>query len=152
MTTPDPGLASRYVVIWQEIELTYSIAAATLMCLRPLLRDFDTGFGLGGDTVRTYGATCYILSNGDQSRSGNKLSRYGKGSIIQLSNRGKEKEEATVTESEVTKPRPKHESGTETTVSHDPQQREHNSSGSRGADDIVITHRVEQSVHPRNIV
>ncbi|KAI4162442.1 MAG: hypothetical protein LQ342_003857 [Letrouitia transgressa] len=152
MSASDTGLASRYVIIWQEVELTYSIAAATLMCLRPLIRDFDTGFGLGGETVRTHAASGYILSNGENSRTGGKLSKYGKGSIIQLSSRGKDKDNFSVTEAEVPRTRPKHESTTEVTASHDPQDHGGRGSTGRGADDILITHRVEQSVYPRNMV
>ena len=51
------------MIIFQEVELTFSLAAATLMTLRPFTRDFNTGFGLGGDIVANYGASGYTVSN-----------------------------------------------------------------------------------------
>ncbi|KAL8939076.1 MAG: hypothetical protein Q9216_003554 [Gyalolechia sp. 2 TL-2023] len=171
LTDPDPGLTARTVVIWQEAELAYSIAAATLMCLKPLVRDFNTSFGLGGEMVRTHAATGYIASNENGSRGlASKLgklkaygsgSRYGTGSVVEMDSRGefsskddKNKKSAFVSErraAERPKIGPHSESKMSTTVTHDPDHRLHDSSGSRGPDDIVVTHRVEQSVHPRNM-
>ncbi|KAL9604453.1 MAG: hypothetical protein Q9179_001842 [Wetmoreana sp. 5 TL-2023] len=94
MVDSDTGLISKIVVIWQEVELTYSIAAATLMCLKALVSDFNTSFGLGGETVRTHAASGYILSNENGSRGmGSQVgrlkqfgggSRYGKESVVEL--------------------------------------------------------------------
>ncbi|KAL9599955.1 MAG: hypothetical protein Q9219_003517 [cf. Caloplaca sp. 3 TL-2023] len=170
---PDTGLVARTVVIWQEAELAYSIAAATLMCLKPLVKDFNTSFGLGGDMVRTHGATGYIASNENGSQGiASKLqklraygsgSRYGKGSVIEMDSRGGGRDEfppANTHDVYVSERRlnerpnigPHPDSKMSTTVSHDPDHRTHDSTGSRGPDDIVVTHRVEQSVHPRNMV
>lgn len=167
----DDGLTARIVVIWQEAELAFSIAAATLMCLKPLVKDFNTSFGLGGDMVRTHAATGYIASNENGSRGlASKLgrlraygsgSRSGMGSIVELESRGgefassKDRKGPIVTERRIgerPKMGPHSESKMSTTVTHDPDHSPHNSSGSRGPDDIVVTHRVEQSVHPRNMV
>ncbi|KAI4102266.1 MAG: hypothetical protein L6R37_004516 [Teloschistes peruensis] len=164
----DAGLISKTVIIWQEVELTYSIAAATLMCLKPLVKDFNTSFGLGGEMVRTHAASGYILSNGDGSRgmdsqvgrlrrfrSGGK---YGKGSVVELESRGDDSSKnnhVVVTEhtlDEISNLRPHANSRTTTMVSHDPTHRQHSSNGSQSRDDIVITHRVEQSVSPRHMV
>jgi hypothetical protein len=61
------------VVIFQEVEMTFSLTAVTLMTLRHFAKDFNTGFGLGGDTVGNYGAsvhgystTGYTASNSNQ--------------------------------------------------------------------------------------
>ncbi|KAL8717324.1 MAG: hypothetical protein Q9225_005416 [Loekoesia sp. 1 TL-2023] len=167
---PDTGLVARITVIWQEAELAYSIAAATLMCLKPLVRDFNTSFGLGGEMVRTYAATSYIASNNNGSqgleskigrlRGYGRGSRYGKGSVVEMDSRGGDftsgdKSHTYVTERRVDE-RPNlgsHPDSTmSTTVSHDPDHRPHDSTGSRVPDDIVVTHRVEQSVHPRHMV
>lgn len=162
-TDVDAGLVSRTIVIWQEAELAYSIAAVTLMCLKPLVRDFNTSFGLGGEMVRTHGATGYIAanSNGSQglgSRIGRLMGYRGegrseKGSIIQMESRGgdvtlADKTHVVVVERIVDEPN----SSMSTTVTHDPQHKPHNSDQSRGPDDIVVTHRVEQSVSPRNMI
>ncbi|KAL8688436.1 MAG: hypothetical protein Q9218_005655 [Villophora microphyllina] len=171
MVDSNPGLLSKTVIIWQEVELTYSIAAATLMCLKPLVKDFNTSFGLGGEMVRTHAASGYILSNGDASRGGNSQigrlrrlgrgSKYGKGSIVELESRGDDSipsgksHHVVVTErmvDETPNLRSPCESRTTTTVSHDPNHRQHSSNGSQGRDDIIITHRVEQSVSPRHMV
>lgn len=166
----DTGLVARIAIIWQEVELAYSIAAATLMCLKSFVKDFNTSFGLGGEMVRTYAATGYIASNNNGSQSlASKIgrlrgygggSRYGKGSVVEMDSRGGDftsgdKNHTYVTERSVYErpdlgPHP--DSTMSTTVSHNPDHRPHDSTGSRGPDDIVVTHRVEQSVHPRHMV
>lgn len=168
-TSPDTGLVSRTVIIWQEAELAYSLAAATLMCFKPLVKDFNTGFGLGGDMVRTHAASGYIPSNTNGSELASKLGRLraygggsknGKGSVVEMYTRNgdfppTDKNHVLVMERRVDDRlniHPHSDSSTITTVSHDPQHRQQNSAGNRGADDIVVTHRVEQSVHPRIMV
>ncbi|KAL8708852.1 MAG: hypothetical protein Q9220_006308 [cf. Caloplaca sp. 1 TL-2023] len=159
---PDPGLVSRTVYIWQEIELTYSLAAATLMCLKPLVNDFNTNFGLGGEMVRAHGNTGYMPSNEYGSRpvasrfkSFGSARQYGKGSVAEVeSHELTPHEKSRVHTSErrlgsVPRMRSQPDSRTKTTASHDP---EHTSNGSGGPEDIVVTHRVEQSVHPRPMV
>ncbi|KAL8730894.1 MAG: hypothetical protein Q9181_004510 [Wetmoreana brouardii] len=168
MVDSDTGLVSKIVVIWQEVELTYSIAAATLMCLKALISDFNTSFGLGGEMVRTHAASGYILSNDNGSKGmGSQVSRlrrfaggggYGKGNVVELDSRAGElttsdkSQHVLVSERERPELQPHSESRTTTTVSHDPDHRQHSSNESRGPDDIVITHRVEQSVSPRHMV
>ncbi|KAI4243231.1 MAG: hypothetical protein L6R40_003599 [Gallowayella cf. fulva] len=164
-STPDTGLMSRTVFIWQEVELTFSLAAATLMCLKPLVSDFNTSFGLGGEMVRTHAASGYILSNNGNTtkgmgsrmgrlRSYGASSRYGKGSVIEMDSRdltASDKNHVVVSESSAHNTlRPHPDTRTTTTVSSD--YRQYHPNGSGGADDIVVTHRVEQHVHPRHMV
>ncbi|KAL8951062.1 MAG: hypothetical protein Q9222_002934 [Ikaeria aurantiellina] len=156
---PDPGLVSRTVFIWQEIEVTYSLAAATLMCLKPLVKDFNTNFGLGGEMVRAHGTTGYMPSNEYGSRpaasrfkSFRSASQYGKGSVAEVESHELTPREKSRINTSIPRIRPQPNSRTTTTVSHDPDHRQHASNGSGGPEDIVVTHRVEQSVHPRNMV
>ena len=67
----DIGVTASAILVWQEIELTYSLAATTLMTLRPFTKDFNTGLGMGGDAVGEYGNT------GDGSGRGTSRGRYG---------------------------------------------------------------------------
>lgn len=67
----DIGVTASAILVWQEVELTYSLAATTLMTLRPFTKDFNTGFGMGGDAVGDYGNT------GDGSGRGTSRGRYG---------------------------------------------------------------------------
>ncbi|KAL8668498.1 MAG: hypothetical protein Q9168_006873 [Polycauliona sp. 1 TL-2023] len=174
MSTADTGLMSKTVFIWQEVELTFSIAAATLMCLKPLVHEFNTSFGLGGDMVRTHGATGYMASsNGDTAkarpsrmgrlRSYGASSRFeGKGSVIEmdvrdLTSSGKDDHTVVTQRSmhDLSEPdsRPHADSGTTTFVSSDYLPRKQSSKESSGGpDDIMVTHRVEQHVHPRHMV
>ncbi|KAL8814182.1 MAG: hypothetical protein Q9223_006579 [Gallowayella weberi] len=166
-STGDTGLMSRTVFIWQEVELTFSIAAATLMCLKPLVRDFNTSFGLGGEMVRTHAATGYILSDGNTTkgmasrmgrlRSYGASSRYGKGSVIEMDSRdltASDQNYAMASDRSVhdtPELRRHHDARTTTIVSSD--YRQHHANGSGGPDDmIVVTSRVEQHVHPRHMV
>ncbi|KAL8803072.1 MAG: hypothetical protein Q9182_003385 [Xanthomendoza sp. 2 TL-2023] len=166
-STGDTGLMSRTVFIWQEVELTFSIAAATLMCLKPLVNDFNTSFGLGGDMVRTHAATGYILSDENTTkgmasrigrlRSYGASSRYGKGSVIEMDSRdltASDQNQAMASDRSVhdtPELRPHRNARTTTTVSSD--YRQHHANGSGGPDDmIVVTSRVEQHVHPRHMV
>ncbi|KAL8681911.1 MAG: hypothetical protein Q9186_001997 [Xanthomendoza sp. 1 TL-2023] len=165
-STGDTGLMSRTVFVWQEVELTFSIAAATLMCLKPLVSDFNTSFGLGGETVRTH-ATGYILSGGNTTksmasrmarlRSYGASSRYGKGSVIEMDSRdltASDKNHALRSERsahDMPELRGHYDAQTTTTVSSD--YRQHHANGSGGPDDmIVVTSRVEQHVNPRHMV
>ncbi|KAL8923384.1 MAG: hypothetical protein Q9208_004654 [Pyrenodesmia sp. 3 TL-2023] len=168
-TTSDTGLVSRTVVIWPEAQLAYFIAAATLMCLKPLIRDFNTSFGLGGETVRTHAASGYIASNSNGSGLASKIgrlrafrggSKYTKGSTIEPGSSGgdfppNDKGHVLVSERRLEERptiQPHTDSSTTTTVAHDPQHRPQGSGGSQGADEIMVTHRIEHSVHPRNLV
>ncbi|KAL8834897.1 MAG: hypothetical protein Q9170_003539 [Blastenia crenularia] len=167
LSDSDTGLTARTVIIWQEAELTYSIAAATLMCLKPLVKDFNTSFGLGGEMVRTHAITGYIASNENGSQGlASKLGRlraygggswYGKGSVVEMDSRGGEfsskhnKSQVLVSERGVDDESPA--LGPRTVVEHDPVGRMHHEfERGRGVDDIVVTHRVEQSVEARNMV
>ena len=179
--TIDAGLTSNNVIIWHQLELSYSIAAATLMCLKPLVKDFNTSFGLGGETVRTHATTGYILSQtgeekksnsgmgsrlGQRIRMSRKGSSYGKGSVdFEMTSRaGESRKDGKVLVSVSEDPvpgsptTPNERDGangtTTTTVAHDPEARHlhSHSAESRGRDDILITHRVEQSVRPRHMV
>lgn len=167
-TSPDTGLVSRTIVIWQEAELAYSIAAATLMCLKPLVRDFNTSFGLGGEMVRTYAASGYIASNSNPSGLASKMARlrayrggkHTEGSTFELQTKENDfppndKSHVLVSERRLDdRPsiQPHSDSSTTITVTHDPQHRPQDSGENPGVDDIVVTHRVEQSVRPRNMV
>lgn len=140
----------------QKVELTFSIAAATLMCLKPLVHEFNTSFGLGGDMVRTHGVTGYIASNGGTTpgtakgtasrkarlRSyGASSQLYGKGSVLEMDSRdlttdGKDNyvlvtQRSTHDLSE-TDLRPHLNSETTTTVSSDYRSRQHDSKGGTG--------------------
>ncbi|KAL8766843.1 MAG: hypothetical protein Q9209_006501 [Squamulea sp. 1 TL-2023] len=101
-STVDIGVMSKTVFIWQEVEFTFSIATATLMCLKPLVHEFNTSFSLRGDMIRTHDATGYITSNGGTGsgtseglanrmgglRSYGALSQfYKKGSVLELNSR-----------------------------------------------------------------
>ncbi|KAL8905159.1 MAG: hypothetical protein Q9207_002818 [Kuettlingeria erythrocarpa] len=168
LTSPDAGLVSRTIVIWQEAELAYSIAAATLMCLKPLVRDFNTSFGLGGEMVRTHAASGYIASNSNPSGLASKMARlrayrggkHTEGSTFEMQTKGSDfppndRSHVLVSERRLDDRlniQPHLDSSTTTTVTHDPQNRPQGSGESPGVDDIVVTHRVEQSARPRNML
>jgi hypothetical protein len=66
----DAGSIAVYITIFQEIEMACSVSAATVITLRPLSREFNTGFGLGGETVGNYGTTKYGVGTGASARGG----------------------------------------------------------------------------------
>ena len=80
----DPGTSSAIPLIWREVELTYSLAATTLMTLRPFTKDFYTGFGMGGDGYRTHATNTagYMMSNmSNTGKNGTSRSRGGDDAI-----------------------------------------------------------------------
>ncbi|MCJ1231161.1 hypothetical protein MMC12_007837 [Toensbergia leucococca] len=173
LSAPDPGLASNNVIIFQTIEMTVSLAAATLMTLRPFTKDFNTGFGLGGDAVGNYGASGYD-NNGYMASSGSNAvdnSRLGssKGggksvrtNVVELQERTPSRPKVKSrmgsllsTAADASPSDRKHlkkmenqqDSETSTVVTYDPSGFER-----VAANEIMVTKGVEQSVHPKSIV
>lgn len=54
LSVTDPGIASTRIVIFQEIELAYSLCSAAIISIRPLLKDFNTGFGTAGEAITNF--------------------------------------------------------------------------------------------------
>ncbi|KAJ9669586.1 hypothetical protein H2201_000453 [Coniosporium apollinis] len=51
------GVAYSAVIIWHQVELGYSLIAATIPCLKSFIKSFDTGFGLEvGYNTHPYGS------------------------------------------------------------------------------------------------
>ncbi|MBE7180586.1 MAG: hypothetical protein INR71_05125 [Terriglobus roseus] len=71
----DPGLAGALITIWQEIEVSYSLAAVTISASKAFADAFMTGFGWG-DTFREHGQSQYMLESA-ASRSRTAPSRGG---------------------------------------------------------------------------
>ena len=156
----DPGLAAAQPLIWREIELTYALAATTVMTLRPFTKEFDTGFGMGGETYRTHGTNTqgYIVSSG--TRDNTNVSRSHPGDAIELtyqhkrdSNKGAVIRQRELPEGDVS------DDGStvgmavrgQTTTTASPG--DHGVIGQAiGPDQIMVSHHVEQSVRPRHMV
>ena len=155
----DPGLAGGRPLIWREVELTYALAATTVMTLRPFTKEFDTGFGMGGETYRTHGtnANGYIVSSGTRDNTAVSRSRgddielsyrqkhnsTGKNTVI----RSRELVEADISDDGSTVGMT--DRGNTTTI----RSGEHGPIGQAiGPDQIMVSHQVEQSVRPRHMV
>lgn len=51
------GVAYSAVIIWHQVEIGYSLIAATIPCLKSFIKSFDTGFGLEvGYNTHPYGS------------------------------------------------------------------------------------------------
>lgn len=62
-STADVSLTATMVVIWQAIELAYSIAAATIAALKRFTESLNTGFG-HGELIRVHGQSqAYKMSD-----------------------------------------------------------------------------------------
>ncbi|KAI4951199.1 hypothetical protein J4E91_003905 [Alternaria rosae] len=73
-TTSDVSRTAATVVIWQAVELSYSLAAATLAALKRFAESLDTGFG-HGELMRVHAP-----SQGHESSDRNTTSRRTKAS------------------------------------------------------------------------
>lgn len=170
-STDDPGIASGSALTWQEVELTYSLAATTLITLKSFTREFDTGFGLGGEIFRTHGTNTvgYIgssTSTASRTKQGvgeNIKLEVRRGTSLQLQGIVADELAAAVNSN-------KRVSGshgfkqidsvlngvgrTTTTVSHDPRGSLSTAQGDgrNEGDAIMVTHQVEQVIHPRHVV
>ncbi|KAH6622426.1 hypothetical protein C7974DRAFT_222097 [Boeremia exigua] len=81
-STADVSLTAAMVVIWQAIQMTYSIAAATIAALKRFTESLNTGFG-HGKLISVHGNTqSYDLSDRSasikNSRAAQPLSGMGK--------------------------------------------------------------------------
>lgn len=55
--SPNPAVAYSSVVIWHQVQIGYSLIAATIPCLKSFIKSFDTGFGLEiGYSANPYGS------------------------------------------------------------------------------------------------
>ena len=155
----DPGIAAGKPLIWREVELTYALAATTVMTLRPFTKEFDTGFGMGGETYRTHGtnANGYIVSSG--TRDTTAVSRSRGGDEIELKNRHKSTDKSAVIRQREIMEGDVSDDGstvgmagrghTTTTAAHG----EHGPIGQAiGPDQIMVSHHVQQSISPRHMV
>jgi hypothetical protein len=61
-TTSDISLTASIVVVWQAVELSYSLAAATIAALKRFTESLNTGFG-HGELMRVHGSSNYKLSD-----------------------------------------------------------------------------------------
>lgn len=83
----DPAVAIIQPLTWQQLALTYSLLSAMAVALRPFLRDFHTGMGMGMSHVtdgsrygRGSNAHAYPgLKLDDLSKSRDKDSRLAQG-------------------------------------------------------------------------
>ncbi|KAJ8107513.1 hypothetical protein OPT61_g8811 [Boeremia exigua] len=74
-STPDTSLSAAMILIWQAIELTYSIAAATIAALKQFTESLNTGFG-HGELIRVHGQSqSYKLSDRSTSTKNSKASK-----------------------------------------------------------------------------
>ncbi|KAF3038175.1 hypothetical protein E8E12_008219 [Didymella heteroderae] len=73
ISTTDVSLTAAIVVIWQSIEMSYSIAAATIAALKRFTESLNTGFGHGG-LIRVHGhSKSYKLSDLSASLKDSKI-------------------------------------------------------------------------------
>ena len=154
----DPGIASGIPLIWREIELTYALAATTLMTLRPFTKEFDTGFGMGGEAYRTHGTNPngYIISSGN--RDNTVGSRSQGGDEIEMSIRHKSTGKAAVVRQREIEGDMSDDGSTVGMAErgHTTTTAAHHDQGpigqAIGLDQIMVSHHVQQSVSPRHMV
>ncbi|KAF1939314.1 hypothetical protein EJ02DRAFT_352564, partial [Clathrospora elynae] len=76
-TASDVSLTAAIVVIWQAVELSYSLAAATIAALKQFTESLNTGFG-HGELMRVHGnSQTYKMSDGSAASKNTKASRVG---------------------------------------------------------------------------
>lgn len=74
-TSVDISLTGATVVIWQAIQLFYSLAAVTIAALKRFTETLNTGFG-HGELMRVHGSSQgYKLSDRSASQKGSKTSK-----------------------------------------------------------------------------
>jgi|SRR5690242_9370613 len=74
-STADVSLTAAMVVIWQAIELAYSIAAATIATLKRFTESLNTGFG-HGELIRVHGQSHdYKMSDRSTSTKDSRASK-----------------------------------------------------------------------------
>ncbi|KAF2630416.1 hypothetical protein BU25DRAFT_484485 [Macroventuria anomochaeta] len=74
-STADISLTAAMVVVWQAIEMSYSIAAATIAALRRFTESLNTGFG-HGELIRVHGhSQGYKMSDRSASLKGSTASK-----------------------------------------------------------------------------
>lgn len=74
-TTHDISLTAATVVIWQAVQLSYSLAAATIAALKRFTESLNTGFG-HGELMRVHGTSqAYKMSDRSGSSKNTKESR-----------------------------------------------------------------------------
>jgi hypothetical protein len=69
-TASDVPLTAAIVVIWQAVELSYSLAAATIAALKRFTESLNTGFG-HGELMRVHGSSQGHKLSGRSATSGN---------------------------------------------------------------------------------
>lgn len=68
----DVSLTAAMVVVWQSVEMSYSIAAATIAALKRFTESLNTGFG-HGELIRVHGQSqIYKLSDRSASLKGSE--------------------------------------------------------------------------------
>lgn len=131
ISADDPGLVSGSAFLWREVEVAYSLAATTLLALRPFTREFDTGFGMGGEIFRTHRTSKagYMISS--KENSGNSRSRGGSDGIeLECRNHGSSKQGLAS----------QMEAKTTTNVSHSPRNSPSKTDEISDVDAILVTH------------
>ena len=156
----DPGLAGGRPLIWREIELTYALAATTVMTLRPFTTEFNTGFGMGGETYRQHGTNTngYIVSSGSKDNTAASRSRGGDDIEMNYRHKHNSTSKSTVIRAKEMDGDLSDDGSTvgmtgrgRTTTTAAPG--EHGPIGQAiGPDQIMVSHHVEQSVRPRHMV
>ncbi|KAF2854151.1 hypothetical protein T440DRAFT_269565 [Plenodomus tracheiphilus IPT5] len=74
-TTRDVSLTAAIVVVWQAVQLSYSLAAATIAALKRFTESMNTGFG-HGELIRVHGTSeRYQMSDQSGSRKRSKSSK-----------------------------------------------------------------------------
>lgn len=74
-TTSDVSLSAAIVVVWQAVQLSYSLAAATIAALKRFTESMNTGFG-HGELIRVHGTLeGYQMSDQSGSRKRSKSSK-----------------------------------------------------------------------------
>ncbi|KAH9872990.1 hypothetical protein J1614_005386 [Plenodomus biglobosus] len=74
-TTNDVSLSAAIVVVWQAVQLSYSLAAATIAALKRFTESMNTGFG-HGELIRVHGTSeGYQMSDQSGSRKRSKSSK-----------------------------------------------------------------------------
>ncbi|KAI8941009.1 hypothetical protein NX059_002256 [Plenodomus lindquistii] len=75
IATNDVSLTAAIVVVWQAVQLSYSLAAATIAALKRFTESMNTGFG-HGELIRVHGTSeRYQMSTQSGSRKRSKSSK-----------------------------------------------------------------------------
>ncbi|KAF2659731.1 hypothetical protein K491DRAFT_755063 [Lophiostoma macrostomum CBS 122681] len=74
LTTSDISLTSTLVLIYQTVELSYSLAAVTIAALKSFTETLNTGFG-HGELVRVHGTSSYKMTDRSATVGGTRRSK-----------------------------------------------------------------------------